>query len=173
MRRQDMKGRLKANWKGALVGVAMIGVGFWFSVAWAVDTWNQYRLATHGITVHGYVVDVWEDATDNDSGGMSWSYGAEYTYRVDDGRVLKGHTSGSGQAVYSLPLGNGALPIPILVEYLPDHPGVSRIKGERPDSLVGLLRHDAQYPLMASLLFGFGGWILHISFRDEDKVATN
>jgi hypothetical protein len=112
----------------ALCGVIWLTVAFgvWFSIVG--NPFEELALIRYSHTAEGYIIDTWEDVENGDEGGSSWFHSAAYKYRVASGREFTNWTrqsSGRLRAEFR----DIAQPLPIQVEYLPDSPEVSRIKG--------------------------------------------
>lgn len=89
---------------------------------------RELALILHGRTVSGFVIDAWEDAEETDYGKTIWDHRAIYTYRLPDGRSFKGTAEGSGRLKEEFQ--DLTEPYPIEIEYLPDNPNISRVKGD-------------------------------------------
>jgi len=116
------------NWRKVVLGVAFTigGILFWFSLVG--NPLDELALIQRGKVAPGFIVDTWEEAESGDEGGTIWFSAAIYEYRLPDGRDFKGVSDGSGRLKDEL---RGLTePHPIEVEYLPDDPNVSRIKGD-------------------------------------------
>jgi len=136
--------RLYTYAKTLASGLIVTGLAcFWLYTAIG-GAWQELMLMRHHETCSGFIVDVWEDVDEADSGQLLWYSGATYTYSLPDGQQFTGTTSGSGRLkseFWDLP----EEPYPIEVEYLADNPTVSRIKGEGPDTILGWLRTEVGY----------------------------
>lgn len=112
----------------AFFGVLLLLGMFWFWHFLAGNPFDDLALILKGHTVPGFVVDTWEDVESSET-GAHWFHGAVYTYRLSDGREFTQHTRiKSGRT--KLEFTDINEPVPIEVEYLPDNPAVSRIKGD-------------------------------------------
>ena len=119
-----------------VLGLALAGVGFFFLFGGIVDGWEEFRLIQGGKTAPGFIIDTWEEPIDTDAGATAWSHGATYTYRLPDGREFERTTYDSGRLKEEFR--NLVRPFPVEVEYLPDEPTISRIKGDGPSSILGI-----------------------------------
>lgn len=107
----------------------------------------------------GSIVDTWEDVGDDDYGRAHWSNKATYTYRLPDGREFtKSTKSVSGRLKETFR--DLQQPYPIEVEYLPDKPMVSRIKGDGSDSIMDWLWRKVGLGGVLLILFASPGIIL-------------
>lgn len=130
---------------------------------------HELALIQRGQTVPGFVVDAWEDVEDR-YGGQShaWIHSVTYTYKLPDGREFTETADGSGRLKRGL-----SLPYPIEVEYLPDKPTVSRIKGTGNDSIQSwLLRNVGLGGLLLALFCSFGISIVWKGVRDLRRCRT-
>ena len=163
-----VKRRLRAEWKTFAIGLVLIGVGVFLLYGWVALSWDQVRLIRSGTTTSGHITDMWEDVEDSDSGGTMYFHGGTYTYRLPDGRVFEGTISGSGRVKEELR--TKTLPIPIEVEYLPGDPGISRIKGDGPDSIIGIFRHEVGRLWLCIGFLLVGGYVLFVGIRDIRRI---
>jgi hypothetical protein len=125
--------------KTAIFGVLWIVGACWFVLYSCGNLLNELKLIRRAHTVPGSIIDTWEDVEDRyDGQSYSWIHGATYTYRLPDGREFTQHTKeGSGRL--SPEFHNLKYPYPVEVEYLPDNPTVSRIKGDGHKSILSWL----------------------------------
>ena len=122
------------TFKGAvqtlLCGLIAVLVACWFWYYSMGNPLHELALIQRGHVVAGSIVDTWEDAeSPGERSGTRWYHGVAYRYRLPDGREFTQHTksrSGRLEAEFQ----NLKQPYPIQVEYLPDNPTVSRIKGD-------------------------------------------
>lgn len=125
-------------YKSILWGLLLI-IGaccFWYSIVG--NPLNELALIRRGQIAPGHIVDTWEDVGEDDEGGDHWLHGATYTYRLPDGREFTQETlAGSGRLKEEFR--NLEEPYPVEVEYLPDNPSVSRIKGDGSDTVTDWL----------------------------------
>lgn len=155
-----------------------------FAVLWVLGVcWFWYQLMGNPLaelalirrahTAPGFIVDTWEDVEDAGEGGAQWFHAAVYTYRLPDGREYKERT----------PERKGRLreqfrefeePYPIEVEYLPENPAVSRIKGYGCQS-VGewLWRKAGLGSLLLAVFLGGGVILLRDGIREIKKSRAS
>ena len=124
-----MDAELKKSVHSALWGVALLFLAFLFWHHFAGNPFDELALIRHGQTVPGFIVDTWEEEGDNDGGGTSWLHGAVFTYTLPDGREFTQRTRDKPGRLKP-DFRDLERPLPIEVQYLPDTPEVSRIKGE-------------------------------------------
>ena len=100
----------------------IIAIGLWYSGLG--NPLHDFALMKRAQVTSGSLLDESDDAGDTDEGGMVWSYGATYSYRIPDGRRFtnKYESSSSHGPITGLPEN-------LQVEYLPDNPRISRVKG--------------------------------------------
>ena len=157
---QEMKNnRLYTYTKILAFGLIVTGLAcFWLYTAIG-DAWQELMLMQHHETCSGFIVDVWEDVDEADSGEDLWYSYATYTYSLTDGQQFTQTTGGRGRLKSEF--GDLSEPYPIEVEYLADNPTVSRIKGEGPDTILGWLRTEVGYlAFLPLLLLGIGLYLL-------------
>ena len=119
--------------KTILWGVALIlgACGFWYGL---VDNpLNEFALIQRARLAHGFIIDTWEDVEDGE-GEDYWHHRAMYKYRLPDGREFTQSTKDSPGRLKD-EFRNLQQPHPIEVEYLPEDPSISRIKGCGSDSI--------------------------------------
>jgi len=123
------------------------------------NAWQELMLMRHSETTPGFIVDTWEDFDESDRGELLWYHGGTYTYRLPDGQQFTQTISGSGRL--KTEFRGLSEPYPIDVEYLPNNPAVSRIKGDGPDTIPSWLRTEVGYKgIFPILLLGIGLYLL-------------
>ena len=149
-KRKSKQKNLLPDWaKYAIWGVLWIGGVCWFWYGLRGNPLDELALIQRGETTLGFIIDTWEDVEDSDDGRALWSHGAIYTYCPPGEREFTQHTEeGSGRL--SPELRNLTCPYPIEVEYLPDRPAISRIKGSGHNNILSWL----------ILRIGLGGLLL-------------
>lgn len=120
---------LKSGTISMLWGLVMLIGGFWFWHYLVGNPFDDLALIRRGHTVQGFIVNAWEDAESGDEGGTQWLHSAIYKYRLPDGREFTQRTKDKSGRLRT-ELRDLAQPFPVEVEYLPDNPEVSRIKGD-------------------------------------------
>lgn len=86
---------------------------------------HELALIQRGETVPGFIVETWKDRPKLLSKGKERVYTIKYTYCLPDGRELAKGPLSPDDYESLVPF----MPYPIEVEYLPDKPNISRIKG--------------------------------------------
>ena len=152
--------------KTILWGVAWIAgaCGLWYWLAG--NPLDELALIQRARIAPGAIVDTWEDVDEDDEGQDLWSHGATYTYRLPDGRELTQSTQNKPGRLRD-EFVDLQQPYPVEVEYLPEDPTISRIKGDGSDSLSEWLWRDVGLGgllLAAFLLPGIG--LLRNGVRD-------
>jgi len=87
---------------------------------------NELVLIRHSSIMPGFIAG-W-DVLDEEGDTVEWTYGNRYTYTLPDGRNVTSTIRDYRGLPEELPY-LGGRPYPIEVEYLSDHPSVSRIRG--------------------------------------------
>ncbi len=120
--------------KTILWGVLWVVGACWFYFALGGNPLAELALIQRARIAPGSIVDTWEEYDgESDAGQDLWSHGSTYTYRLPDGREFTQSTEGWGQlkdAFFDL-----QEPYPVEVEYLPEDPKVSRIRGDGSSSV--------------------------------------
>jgi len=132
------KNQLNDSIKTAIIGALWIAVAVWFVFYLAGNPLNELALIRHGDTTLGFIVDAWEDVEEHDNGRPMWFHGGTYTYYLPDGRKFTQQTKEASGRL-SPEFRNLEYPYPIEVEYLPNKPNISRIKGSGYKSITGWL----------------------------------
>ena len=148
---------LLPDWaKYAIWGVLWISGACWLWYGLCGNPLNELALIRRGQTTVGFITDTWEDVEEHDSGKLMWFHGGTYTYFLPDGRKFVQETEeGSGRLKPELH--NLAYPYPIEVEYLPDKPTISRIKGSGHNSTLSWLVLKAGLGGLLLILFSVPG----------------
>jgi len=94
--------------------LVLIAGGLWFWIYLLGNPINELALIRHGVTAKGVIKDV----------------SSSYEFRLPNGQMVKGKT---GEITYYMPESG------VEVEYLPDNPAVSRIKGDGCSTVTGWL----------------------------------
>ena len=159
--------RLRSEWKSLLVGLVLAGIGIMF-LCWGIaDGWDDFRLIQRGMTTSGFITATWEEPTEADSGGTVWSYGISYSYILPDGRQLEGTLRGEGRLNNFASSHN-----PLEVVYLPDEPTISSIKGEGPNSILDIFRHQFLHGYIGIAFLIMGFYVLWVTIRYNKKVRS-
>jgi len=90
---------------------------------------DELALIMHAKITEGFIIDTSEDVQDSEGGGADWYHRVQYTFRTPDGREFT-RTTDARKGKLRAELRDLEDPYPIQVEYLPDDPNVSRIKGD-------------------------------------------
>lgn len=152
-----------------VISLILLGIGISILCAGIVDGWEEFELIQNGKTTSGFIIDTWEDAEPNDGGGVDWYHGAKYTYVLPDGRDFEDTTSGSGRLKEEFRY--LSQPLPIEVEYLPNKPSISRIKGDGPNSIPDIFRDQFwPYGLLTPIFLLMGGYYLWATIRDMKRI---
>ncbi len=113
--------------KGIVIGVLLMLGAFWFWWHLAGNPFEEFALIRSAQTVSGFIIDTWEEPGETDYGETRWSHSVTYKYCVPSGREFMGNSKGRGRL--SQELSDLTEPYPVEIEYLPNKPKVSRIKG--------------------------------------------
>ena len=162
----EMKKELKSAATSAALGIGWILGGLWLFFGIAGNPLDDFALIHRGQVAQGFIVETWEDADTGDEGGAQWSHSAVYEYRLPDGREFTQRTrTKSGRLKRELR--DLSEPFPIEVEYLPDNPIVSRIKGSGSSSLFDWLWRKVGLGLvLLAIILTPGLWWLRDAFRE-------
>ncbi len=112
--------QIKTLFGGALWIV--IAFAFWLSIAG--NPIDELNLILNAETTNGFIVDGWDDVDDNGEGKSEWTHRYIYEFYTSPGQKYKGVEDGGGPLMIDF-----EEPNPVDIEYLPDNPNVSRIKG--------------------------------------------
>jgi len=164
-----MNKQIRSVFSSTIWGLVLCVGALWFWYSLVGNPLHDLALIRHGQTVPGFIVDTWEDAESGDEGGTQWMHGARYTYRVPDGQEFTQRTkTNSGRLTPEFR--DLAQPVLVEVEYLPDNPSVSRIKGDgSPDLFDWLWREVGLGILMLALFLAPGVAMLRTAVRDFKK----
>jgi hypothetical protein len=161
-----MTKELKSTASSALWGFLLLLGAFWFWYSLVGNPFDDLALIRRGHTVQGFIVDTWEDAESGDEGGTQWLHRAIYKFRLPDGREFMQRTKDSSGRLKA-ELRDLAQPFPIEVEYLPDNPAVSRIKGDgSPNLFDWLWRKIGLGSLLLALFLAPGFAMLRSAVRE-------
>lgn len=165
------KEHLNDSIKTAIIGGICIAVAVWLVLYTAGNPLHELALILHADTTFGYIVDAYEDVEEHDNGRPMWFHGGTYTYYLPDGRKFTQKTKESSGRL-SPEFRNLGYPYPIEVEYLPNKPNISRIKGDGYKSITGLLfKITAGCFLLAMLSFP-GVGLLWYGVRDLKRLLN-
>jgi hypothetical protein len=161
-----MKKHLKSVVSYTAWGVVFCVGALWFWHYLVGNPFDELELIRRGHTVPGFIVDTWEEVESGDEGGTHWLHGALYTYRMPDGQEFTQRTKESSGRLKP-ELQDLTQPVPIEVEYLPDNPAVSRIKGDgSPNLFDWLWRKIGLGTLLLALFLAPGLGMLRTAIRD-------
>lgn len=134
---KELDNRRYESLKTILWGVFWITGACWFLYHLLGNPLDELALIQRGQTVKGYIVDI-QESERHDNGGVDYYY--TYTYRLPTGREITQETEHGPQDLRE-DIWDSEQPYPIEVEYLPDDPLTSRIKGAafNSNSFVGWL----------------------------------
>lgn len=124
--------------KTLICGLALLFGGAWLWFALSGNPIHSLKLILRAKTAPGQIVDAHEDVGDNDRGGAVWFYWAVYRFTTPDGKLV---TSRTPDCRGRLPdeLEDLDTPVPVEVEYDPQDPSISRIKGSGMQTVAGWL----------------------------------
>lgn len=167
---QETPGPLGAA-KSCVGGLLWIIGVCWFFYSVLGNPIDELALILRAETAPGFVIDAREDVEDSET-GTHWFHAAAYRYELPDGRQFTGCTrsrSGrlKGEFCYL------EAPYPVEVEYLPDNPEVSRLKGDGSDSITDFLWRKAGLGLvMLSIFLWPGITLLRKGFSEMKRAHT-
>jgi hypothetical protein len=158
-----------------LLGVVVFVGGCWFWYYLVGNPLQELALIQRAQIAPGFIVETWEVVGDDDMGRAHWLHGAKYTYRLPDGREFTQTTKESPGRLKKEFL-NLKKPYSIEVQYLPENPTVSRIKGEGSDNILDWAWRKAGLgTLILVILLSPGFVLLRDGVRNVFRVkrATN
>jgi len=132
-------------------GILAIVVMFLFWYSLVGNPLDELALIRHAEVVEGFIVETGEEVGETDYGSTIWTHYARYTYRLPDGREFYQTTRGTGRL--SEEFYNLQEPYPVEIEYHPDDPSVSRIKGDGSDTLFEWLWRKVGLGLLLLVIF--------------------
>lgn len=133
-KRFNLKSQININLiKSILLGIAIPVIGVWIWYVSSDNPLNEYLLITKSQTVNGQITEVQEydeivEYNDGRSAGQAFYFEYKYNFRLANGLTI----GGVGREDGTLPeyLRDVAEnPYQTKIEYLPDNPGISRVKG--------------------------------------------
>ncbi len=104
-------------------------IAIWFWTYLVGNPVHELLLILRGHTAPGFIVDTDQEAEMGDEGATQWVHSAKYTFRLPDGRVMTAATGDRGGRLRD-ELRDLVNPVPVEVEYDPNDPSISRIKGD-------------------------------------------
>lgn len=144
-------------------GVLAIVAACWFWLYLAGNPVDELALIRRAQIAAGSLVDTYENELEDNRGRVYLSDVGVYTYRVPDGREFKTTTR----------VPTGQLKERQEVEYLPDNPAVSRIRGDGCRSVVEWLwRKVGLGGLLLALYVSPGVVLIREAFRDIKRLRT-
>lgn len=135
--------------KKSLGGLIACYIAFQFWLYVGGNPLHDFLLLRSGVVADGHIVNTWENVDDDDDGRAVWTHGAEYKFWLPNGKEITAKTlERSGRLKEDF--ANLTEPYPIKVEYYPNDPTISRIKGDGSTTLTEWLWRKA----------GLGGGLL-------------
>ena len=163
---------MRESVKSVAWGAIWIVGAFCFWLYLVGNPLDELALIQRGQTVPGFIVDTWEDAESGDEGGTQWFHAAVYKYRLPDGREFTRRTKDNSGRLKD-EFRDLKQPYPIQVEYLPDAPNISRIKGDGHDTIWGWLLYKVGLGTLLLALFLSPGIIMvRNTLRDSKRVRV-
>lgn len=111
--------------KKVIIGVLLILVAFWFWWSMVGNPFHELALIRRGQVTTGYLVDIHEHEEEDYRGHVYLSDVGVYTFQLSGGREFKATTRAP----------TGQLREQEEIEYLPNNPTISRIKGDGCNSI--------------------------------------
>ena len=165
---RNEKEKRQKGWGEIVWGVMFLVGGPWLLFMLSGSPLDELALIQSSKVTPGFIVDTWEDYDDADYGETLWHHGAIYEYRVPDGRDFKGVSKGSGRLKDEF--AHLTEPYPIEVEYLPDNPDISRIKGDGCQTVPEFLWRKIGLGTLLLLIFvGVGVYYLYSGLRGSAR----
>ena len=172
IQRMTLRSTVKELWGAmwpVLLAVLWVLFACWFVYNQTGNPLNDFALIRGAETAPGFIVDTWEDVLDDGHRGVRWYYGYEYRYHAADGREYSQVKHRSGQLKDEFSDLNE--PVPIEVEYLPDNPSVSRIKGSGCQSVTEWLWRNVGRVILLAMLVAPSLVFFRNGFRDIKKLT--
>lgn len=143
----------KEGLKSILFGVIWIIITFGFWLYVAGNPIENFKLVVGAQVTDGFIIDTYEDYIDTDEGRAQWFHNFLYEYQIPDGRKYsKGTKAFNGRL--NEEFRELEQPYPIQVEYLPDNPDISRIKGTGTQSIMEWIWRDIGLGGLLLIIFG-------------------
>jgi hypothetical protein len=141
--------------KTMFFGVVLVIAGglFWYLLGG--NPLDELALIRRAQTVPGFIFKAWEDVEDGERGQAMWFHTTIYEYRTPEGCKYQGKESGSGRLRDDLC--ELQRPYPIEVEYLPESPTTSRIRGSGCSSVMEWVWRKVAVGGFLLALFASGG----------------
>lgn len=136
--------------KTLICGVVAILVALWFWLSLVKNPFHEFALIRRAQVAAGSLVDTFESEQEDFRGHVYFSDVGVYAYRVPDGREFKTTTR----------VPTGQLKEHQEVEYLPDSPAVSRIRGDGCHSITEWLWRKVALGLLLLAIFLSPGVVL-------------
>lgn len=152
--------------KKSLGGLIVCYIAFLFWLYLGGNPIHDYLLLSRGVVTSGHITNTWEDVDDDNDGRAVWTHGAEYSFQLPNGRTMTGRTlERSGRL--NEKFASLTKPYPIEVEYYPNDPTISRIKGEGSTTLTEWIWRKALFGGALLALFLSPGVSLFIAAYRE------
>ncbi|MFC1527542.1 hypothetical protein ACFL5D_02200 [Candidatus Neomarinimicrobiota bacterium] len=148
------------------------------------NPYNEYQLMTNGITTNGFIIDAFEEGTDDDLGRTHFDHYYTYTFETEDGKTIT--SEGDGRGGLSDEFFDMIDPIPMQIVYLKNHPETNNLKDNLCDSIWELLwRKVVVGTIVLVILSSFGFIIMqealkkysndciYMDYLNKKKTDTN
>jgi len=114
--------------KGMATGILFMLFACCFWLYLAGNPFAELALIRSAQSISGFIIDAWEQPLDTDEGRTRRANGAIYKYYIDEHEFTKKTKDSDGRLHKEF--GKLKQPFRVEVEYLPNNPQVSRIKGD-------------------------------------------
>lgn len=124
---------------------------------------KDLALAVNSRTVSGTVTEAFDDVHEDSNGNEHEDFEATYVYELPSGRKYKQTSTSDFTDIFSA---DEQMPRAVEIEYVPEYPSVSRIKGTGSQSFNAWLRTFAFQLVLLTILWLPGIAMIWVGYRD-------
>lgn len=165
---------LREEWKTLLVALVSLAIAAYLTYSSVDSIIEGNELNYKGEIANGWITDTMEDWDETDYGQSVVSHGVTYEFRLPSGQIIEGSYYDRGTIDNDSRLYQEGHTInwnAVEVEYLPNNPSVSRIKGSDDDTLAELIRHETEHIFITLIPLAIGVYLLVTSIRDVREIT--